>query len=243
MNSPLETTPQHHDEGHERNGVARNIFAILGFIAILLAGLWATVELVKRAAHLTSNMNMPALTQSWKQKKEAPGDDNEQSALTITPTTTSIYLETAEHEDRVEPAAQPSAPVETSAAVTPQPKPVTVVKQVPVRNTDPNGLPDLSVRMIESGLTAAHTYSVKFEVINNGTKLAQNWAFTALLPTHPAYTYTSEPQAALYAGERMELLLTFDKVQPGNLLITVDSFNTLTEQDELNNILVYPIAL
>jgi len=49
-------------EAQESNGVAMNLFAILGFIAILLAGLWATVQLVKQVSNFSFDFNKPSIS-------------------------------------------------------------------------------------------------------------------------------------------------------------------------------------
>jgi len=46
----------------ESRGVAMNIFAVLGFIAILIAGLWATVQLVKQISNLSFDFNKPTIS-------------------------------------------------------------------------------------------------------------------------------------------------------------------------------------
>lgn len=77
--------------------------------------------------------------------------------------------------------------------------------------------------------------SVRFEVFNKGTKVASAWTFTAELPTDPSYTYVSEAQPDLYAGERAEMMLVFDRAKSGRVTITVDKSDDIKESLESNN--------
>ena len=72
-----------------------------------------------------------------------------------------------------------------------------------------HGLPDLSVSMgnvVDNG----GRYSVQFTIKNSGTNIAPaGWTFNAVLPTNPAYTYTSSQQQALYPGDKIVYTLGF----------------------------------
>lgn len=319
----------------ESRGVAMNLFAVLGFVAILLAGLWATVQLVKQVSRFSTDFSMPTLSLPWSHKDALvlhPTDtltSGTEATLKWDVNTTDagtiafsyacrkdfyIKVQTPDSDYRAIPCNAPYTMPSTdtslsiipmlqdgaddlpdapfslvftpaegetfsaqgalvvlhdaaAVAVTPEPtegkdgvsgeRPVvhaptktvastatrTVTKTVAVRNSDPNGVADLAVQVLDAGLVAAGKYSIKFEVSNLGTKVAEGWTFTASLPTNPPYIYISGPQQALYAGERMELLLTFDKVEGGEAIITVDAPNTVPESVETNNSLTYPVAL
>jgi len=349
----------------ESRGVAMNIFAVLGFIAILIAGLWATVQLVKQISNLSFDFNKPTISMpsfggndkltliknentfrsgegtkiQWTLGKDAQkaegstltfsyackagayikvGDATTGSyraipcnapysipttytELSIIPVLTnknentlayslaytpkggkvesvSSVLAISKTAKSVKVAQKPAAktvtrqntntkPVPTlkegvthSRIVTPAPvktarkvpahktitqKKTTVHKIVPVRTSNPNGLPDLTVKILAVQPTnMSNKIAIKFEVANIGTKLANGWTFTATLPTEPAYTYVSEAQGALYAGERAEMLMTFDKLKSGSnpLVITVDSQNAITESVEINNAVLQNIV-
>ncbi len=324
----------------ESRGVAMNIFAVLGFIAILLAGLWATVQLVKQISNLSFDFNKPSInmpmfgnddeltimtdTRTFRSGENAqikwtlgkdlaiaegstlsfsyackagayikveetttgtyraipcnapysipttstelsiipvltniksgdlayslaytPATDSDIKPMTksdtiaISQTTTMTTVPTTSKTSVSTPMteAKDGATGERTVVTSPAKKPV-VKTYVPVRNSNPNGLPDLIVTILEVQPTNIDSkVSVKFEVANLGTKLADNWTFTATLPTEPAYTYVSEAQGALYAGERAEMLMTFDKLKAGSnsLLITVDAQNSIAESLETNN--------
>ncbi len=339
------TTPDANDKTGESKGVAMNIFAILGFIAILLAGLWATTQLVKQVSNMSLNLNIPNVNIFSKDKltliegseliysgkptaikwiigdkyKENEGatialaykcqkglyvkvktaDDDTYRALpcnapyTMPATSTEMViipvltqgnagelkysitynpqesskLKRQSVQGALQVAIGEGSPNATESSITDTPDttadistttaPTTTTKPsvtttttkaptytkvvrtvVPVRTSDPNGLPDLTVsvtNVITDSTTKLTT--VRIEVSNQGTKLAQGWTLSAVLPTEPAYTYVSAPQQALYSGEKAEMLMTFDKTKSGiqDLKLTVDPNNTIVESLETNN--------
>ncbi len=343
-NTPLLQGNNRENEGSEGKGVARNIFAVLGFVAILLAGLWATTQLVKQISNLSLDFNKPsinlfgkndkltlinnskiavsgAVTElQWelgkkaKEDKEAqiilsykctkgvyikiPSDTDEDeykvlpcnapysmsvntSVLPIIPVLTDVDITELKYElryvpkndlkqkmqsvqgvlqiaktgdeipalkesqstkrERAEDTSKNASEANNKKAST-NTKPTThsrIVRTiVPIRTSNPLGLPDLTVSITnistdnDTGFT-----TVKLDVTNQGTKLVEDWILSAILPTDPTYTYTSTPQQALYAGEKAEILLNFNKIKPGlqNLKITVDPNNTIVESLETNN--------
>ncbi len=329
----------------ESRGVAMNIFAVLGFIAILIAGLWATVQLVKQISNISFDFSKPTINIptfgneekltlvkntntlksgesakiAWELSEEAQKDENstlsfsygcksgvyikvfetesknyraipcnapyvlpsvtttemsimpvltsvssadisyaltyasktkdgetvvKNSTMTVVRGTSPITSPVMKREKTItkneyEPIKEGAYVRTTSPSVTPVPaKKITKTTLVPVRKSDPNGTPDLTVKILEiQTIGNTDKVSVKFEVANIGTKLVNSWTFTAVLPTDPAYTYVSEAQGALYAGERAEMLMTFDKLKSGNnsIVITVDAQNAIKESLETNN--------
>gem|GEM_PF-1082312 len=346
-----ETNYEQDTHSEESRGVAMNIFAILGFIAILLAGLWATVQLVKQVSNMSFDFVRPNITMNifgdsdeltvvpsskvansaeptlikWTLGEDAqtvegatlsfsygckrglyakikdfntnsyraipcnapykmPATDTELSIIPmLTDANTdelkySITYTPAESSEIKEQVAQGQLQVTNIKVAVSTPKPSTtdsavetptvakavvsktapkvtntnvaktnkVVRTVvPVRKSDPNGLPDLTVKVLGvSAPDSTGTISVRFEVANIGTKMVGVWALSAALPTEPAFVYTSKPQQALYAGERAEILLTFNKLKVGSnpLLITIDPLGLVVESLETNNSVIQNIV-
>lgn len=321
----------------ESRGIAMNIFAVLGFVAILLAGLWATIQLVKQLPNITSGFNIPTITMpifgdkdrlaivendgvlrsgesakiTWtlgQKEREAQGSiitlsyackpgmylrvanmsmteyraipcnapyniPASQAEISIIPILTDIetgeilysltyttitgesqsvngilkisnegelaQVVDTEKKEEVETVKEEGAVVTTDTIVqAPVQKTTVIRKLVPVRKSDPNGLPDLAIKILEVGAVRADgKVPVRFEIANIGTRLVSNWTLTANLPTDPTYTYVSDAQGILYAGERAEMVLTFDKLQTGTnaLTIIVDAQNAIHESMETNN--------
>lgn len=111
--------------------------------------------------------------------------------------------------------------------------------------SDPNGVSDLSVTYLGTGVyndaTGAFTNaqldndirgSVQFAVTNLGNKISEPWGFTAELPTNPVATYTSDLQEVLRPNERVVLTLSFGDVAEAGThdlhveLVTSDDANT-----------------
>jgi len=325
----------------ESRGVAMNIFAVLGFVAILLAGLWATVQLVRQISNLSFDFSKPTISLpmfgdsdnlaittdakdlvsgesaelSWtlgKDKQGAQGsvlnfsyackrgayvkvadvtngtykaipcnapypipttdtklviipvltdsekmempyaltytpiDDDEQSVsstLNIVIATNNTDTPVTEEQKDGEMSTQditptPKAQATTTKKVVYKKIPMQTTRIVPIQLSDPNGLPDLAIKVLEmSAVDPNGKVAVRFEVANIGTKVVSGWTFTAALPTDPAYTYVSEAQGALYAGERAEMLLTFNNLKTGtnSISLIVDTSNTIIESLETNN--------
>lgn len=164
------------------------------------------------------------------------------------------YLDTATSTDSVSSTGTTTTNQHTSAqANTPRYTTVPVVTQP---FSDPNGTPDLSVRVIAYGLVDQKTgvftqrseiphdlpkgkrAALRFEVVNLGTKESGRWKFEAELPTSPSYTYTSDKQQTLFPGDKIEYTIGFDRVRnsdEGAYTITVDQDDDINESNERNN--------
>ncbi|MDE1924594.1 MAG: hypothetical protein KGH79_00210 [Patescibacteria group bacterium] len=99
-------------------------------------------------------------------------------------------------------ATQPKTSAYTS------PAPTMSYQPAPVRATL-YGYPDLAVRYVgvvpQGGLTA-----LQFSVENNGTNVTPaGWTFNAQLPVNGGYTFVSQPQQALYPGDKILYTLSF----------------------------------
>ncbi len=161
------------------------------------------------------------------------------------------YLDTATSTDVVTP--QSGTVGTTNTPVVPQYTTVPVVTQP---FSDPNGEPDLAVRVLGYGLVNTKTgvftkedeipqdlpsgkrAAIQFEVINLGTKESGKWEFEAELPTSPAYTYHSDKQQTLFPGDKIVYTIGFDRVRNAdedNYVITADPDKDIAESNERNN--------
>lgn len=122
------------------------------------------------------------------------------------------------------------------------------------RVSNPNGKPDLTVRIIAIGVmdratnvftptasvVAGQRAAVRFEVENLGDKTAQYWYFNVPLPSWPYHMFHSDSQPALGPGDKIEYTLGFDgadiRATGGILTVNVDPGNSLFEASESNNI-------
>lgn len=144
-------------------------------------------------------------------------------------------------------ATTPSTPPATTAG-----NPTVITGTINPVN-DPNGTPDLSVRILAVGrlngdtfipqsgeLDPADRLAVRFEIVNNGTKDTGAWNFEARLPTEPTWTFESDDQETLLPGSRVEYTLGFDDAEDdddtGSIRIKVDPDDDIDEQSENNNV-------
>lgn len=179
-----------------------------------------------------------------------------------------VTAETATAITVINDKAQGSVATTTPPTVTPGPGTgsgtVTVRPGTPSRNTyiitqagrvsDPNGRPDLSVTILDTGvIDSAGVYikassisrqqkgAVRFVVENLGTKTVDNWTFNAVLPTMPMHIFSAPMQPTLGPGDKIEYTLGFDQVDgsatQNTLTLNVDPANSIwNEVSENNNI-------
>ena len=110
------------------------------------------------------------------------------------------------------------------------------------RTTTLYGQPDLAV---STGSITQNNgrYSVQFTVQNVGTNVTpSNWVFNAVLPTSPAYTYTSDAQRALYPGDKIVYTLGFTMQNNSYSAYTVNnpSYGYQYQYGNQNGVYTYP---
>lgn len=122
---------------------------------------------------------------------------------------------------------------------------------IPAGVSDPNGTPDLVIRILDTGIANRNgdftrkdpvdeddQVAIQFEVRNDGTKSTGEWRFEATLPTRPNRTFRSPKQASLLPGERIEYVISFDRVEREDevtVRIEVDDSDDIDESNENNN--------
>ncbi|MFA6430386.1 MAG: CARDB domain-containing protein [Candidatus Paceibacterota bacterium] len=130
----------------------------------------------------------------------------------------------------------------------------------PTNTTVAGGKPDLSVRLISTGIINRYTkqfsqtstigtgdeVGMRFEVKNIGNTVSGAWSLKATLPSATTPNYNSDLQRSLNPGDRIEFTLGFDN--PTNLgLVTAyvyaDPANTIGESNESNNSIGVPFNI
>ncbi len=122
-----------------------------------------------------------------------------------------------------------------------------------IQASNPNGKVDLSAQITEVGYIDSITkefiatstpkssdkIAFKFVISNIGTKTAEGWSFSTVIPTMPLYIYQSNTQQNLAPGERIEYMMGFDKGEVGTdkaIIVNVDPTRSIFESNEDNNI-------
>jgi len=133
------------------------------------------------------------------------------------------------------------------------PGPVTTITTTVAPVNDPNGTPDLVIRILETGIVTRsgdftaitgevdpdENVAIRFEVENIGTKETGEWRFESKLPTEPKQTYRSPRQESLLPGTRVDYILGFEDAEDDEDTITIridiDSDDKVDESNEANN--------
>lgn len=229
--------------------------AVIGFVGILLAGLWGTVQIVKFAPNALSSLAAVGTTltsifipgdQTPDENGGAPivdngdnenGDTGEPATTTengndgtdrngTASTTTGGGTIAGERKDQVFPIFDSRHTTGTEQDLA-----VTI----------------LGVGIIENGqflktgsLVVGKRGAVHFQVQNVGGTTSSNWTFNAVLPSFPLHIFHSPSQQQLAPGDRIEFTLGFDQINAnlaeGVITINADPTGSLKEASEANNI-------
>lgn len=142
-----------------------------------------------------------------------------------------------------------TTPINTNEIETQNPKSTNTPK-VTINNYQ--GIPDLSIRILQIGLLQSgtnlisdrnqfsgnETVGIRFEVRNDGDANTGLWYFTAVLPSISTPIYNSAPQISLKPGEKIVYTLGFSNLkneQNGLITINIDPQNFVKENIEYNN--------
>lgn len=231
---------------------ALNGLAIIGFIALVVGGMWLAVYSARYVPAAVSKLGAAAvsLTQIFK-----PGSPS----LSVVPTaTTTIPFGNATTTATTTAPTPPPAPVPPAPRPTPPPAPTpgpatattTIIGTTPIA---PYGLPDFTVTITAVGyldnsspdsFVASHTVpsgerpAVKFTVKNIGTNVTGSWRFSADIPTERSYTYRSGSQQNLNPGDSIDYVLSFDEEDEGSdqeITIEVNYDRDVNESNTSNN--------
>lgn len=182
-----------------------------------------TAEKTTLMAKVAGNVSVP-LTLTVSANDIATGEETAVGSATMTITPAGKTTTT-----------KPTTPTSTT-------KPTAVYTAAP-RVSQLYGLPDLTVTMtsVTSLSSIQGRTVVQFTVTNAGTNVAlQGWAFNAVLPLNPSYTYQSQGQQALYPGDSIAYTLTYDDPNFRNYNYNQNQYCTLQYPNYNCNYQQYP---
>ena len=183
-------------------------------------------------------------------------DASVQGSTILTVTNTKVSSSTSEKEEK------PNTGGTGTAVVTPG-KSTTETNVIsgntgggtPTSSSDPNGVADLVVSIIATGVVDKTTNAftprlveendraaIRFQVENIGTKVSGAWSFIVDLPlSSGTYVYRpNELQTTLYPGERVEYTLGFDGIdrstKSAKTVINIDTERAVVETNRANNV-------
>jgi hypothetical protein len=210
---------------------AKNGLAIVGFVALVLVGMWLAIYSARFVPTAVSRLGAAAVyLGSVFTPPSAP-------TLTVIPTAST----TLPFDGATTTSATTSAPATSNTTPTKPtpsysaPKPgqeTSTTTQISgaTRTGALYGLPDLAVTIDQVGYlatTSAESFiasstvphgsrpAIVFTVRNVGTNVSSVWNFTAQIPTQTAYVYTAPNQQALNPGDSIQFTLGFDQATAG----------------------------
>ena len=228
---------------------ALNALAFVGFIVLLILGIWLAVYIARYVPKVANRIGGAAVSLS----SVFHHADDDASLKVVTSTTTLPIISEA--------TTTPTATTSPSTASKPSTGStagvggyVTTVTTVKTNTIDPNGLPDLSVRITDVGYLrddgdtdsfVSSNYvpdnkdgAVKFTVTNGGTNVSGRWDFEVDVPTSPSQTYNARTQNSLNPGDSVDYVLGFEDGREGDnrdITVTVDPDHDIHEMNENNN--------
>lgn len=237
---------------NQNRQAALNGLAIVGFVALVGAGMWLAVYSARFVPIAVSRLGAAAVSlTSLFTPAPGPSLSVVTGATTTIPfgngTSTPVAIATS-----TTPAKTPSNPTPVTPTAGPEASSTTQLGGTPTTPTL-YGLPDFVVNITAVGYlstTSADSFivatsvpngarpAVRFSIKNIGTNVAGAWRFSASIPTQTAYIYQSAPQQSLNPGDHIDYTMGFDQANPGanqTISITANFDHAVTESNTNNN--------
>jgi hypothetical protein len=230
----METT---HVESTRTKGAALNSLAIVGFVALIIIGILATIY---AASFIPKMLNGSGSNGSAAAYLSGLSDKSDTTVTATTPTTPSTV------------ASTPLTPVET-------PKPTTITNTivkyvtVPSSNTSTSysGLADLTITITDKGylrsgagsfvsssyVPSGYQGAVRYRITNTGSNVSGSYRVDIRVETNSGTDNDSVTGNSLAPGRSVEGTGSFDANAGGTATIrlTVDADNVVSESNENNN--------
>jgi len=219
--------------------------AVVGFIALVAAGIWLAVYSTRYVPAVVNNVGTAAVyLGSLFTPSPAP-------SLSVVPTA-STTISFGEANATNTPTSSPTTPSAKQTAPTAGPR-TSGTYQISGTTATLSGLPDLTVKInvvgylatassdsfIEASSTpAGGRPAISFTVRNIGTNVSGAWRFSASIPTQTAFIYQSQPQQSLNPGDSIDYVLGFDQANRGTnqtISVTANFDRTVVESNTNNN--------
>lgn len=245
-NSSVVTTASRSTTITPNRQAAINGLAVVGFIALVVAGIWLAVYSTRFVPTIVNRIGGAAV---YLGSVFTPADE---PILSVVPTpTASTTISFGDSSSTISTSTTPARtnPVKTTAGE----RTSSVYQIGGVTNTGVlSGLPDFVVSIDSVGYlasTSADSFvatstmqssnrpAVKFTVKNIGTNKSGEWRFSASIPTQSSYLYYSPFQQSLNPGDSIDYTLGFDQPIAGsNKMISVTAnFDHAVGESNTNN--------
>lgn len=233
----------------EQRRAAVNGLAVVGFVALIIIGMWFAVYSARFVPSIANRIGSAAVYLG------SVFTPSESPALTIIPMASSTVISFGNGTSTAATTTS-STPVAPAKPVTPTAGHQTATT-TRIGGTAPAslyGLPDLVVTIKKVGYLATTSASsfiasstvpagsrpaVTFSIKNIGTNATGQWYFSASIPTQTAYIYQSIPQQSLNPGDSIDYTLGFDQANKGSgkvITITANYNHAIAESNYNNNV-------
>lgn len=226
--------------------VAINGLAVVGFIALVVAGIWLAVYSTRFVPAVVNRIGAAAV---YLGSVFNPTDEPTLSIVETPTASTTISFGNSSSTIST-PVTQPrTIPIKTTAGSR-----TSGVYQIGGATTTSalSGLPDFVVNISSVGYlasTSADSFvatstmqsnnrpAIKFTIKNIGTNRSGQWRFSVLIPTQSSYLYYSPFQQSLNPGDSIDYTLGFDQPIAGsNKMISVTAnFDRAVGESNTNN--------
>lgn len=226
-------------------------FAVVGFITLIVLGIWLAIASTRLVPALTHRVGVAAVALGTRlAPEETPEGAGDVITIGNKPTqTTNIgsIVTTPSH-------VAATAGTEQNTTVS--------LGAAPVAGTAAlHGLPDLEITVrgvgymtgIEAStfvaadtVPAGYRPAISFIVKNIGTNVSGKWRFSAYVPATTSYLYQSVTQQSLNPGDSIDYTLSFDRPIAGAdkiISVTVDPDHLVAESGESNNSIIKKITI
>lgn len=231
---------------------AINGLAVVGFVALVAAGIWLAVHSTRFVPTVVSRVGGAAVYLG------SVFTSASEPALLVVPTqtapTTISLDEVGPTIDETDASSAPITPILPQQTAPTAGKKTGGAYQIGEAPTNVlSGLPDLVVNISAIGYlatTSADSFvasstvpsdsrpAVRFTIKNIGTNRSGEWRFSASIPTQTSYIYQSLPQQSLNPGDSIDYTLGFDQANRGSgqtISITANFDRAIAESSTDNN--------
>ena len=235
---------------HPARQAAVHGLAVVGFIALVAAGIWLAIYSTRFVPTVVNNFGSAAVHLG---SIFTPEDKPTLSVIPNPVASTTISF------GNILPTASTSTTPNVSVPANPKPTATTAgggtsaTYQIGGTASAPYGLPDFSTQITAIGYlatTSAESFvasstvpsgsraAVRFTIKNTGTNVTGAWRFSASIPTQSAYIYQSLSQQSLNPGDSIDYTLGFDQAIAGSnkmISITANFDRAVGESNPNNN--------
>ena len=232
-----------HVEGERPKKAALTSLAIVGFVALIIIGILATIYAASFIPKMFSTSGSASAYLSGLADTSNPTPTTQPAPATTTPTVTAT----------LEPVAPPTAPVPAKQTVTRTIYRTVVVPSQPVYTTPVySGLSDLTVTVTDKGylrngnggtfvsssyVPNGYLGAVKYRISNLGTNISTSYRVAIAVDTNGSRDNATVNGGALPPNRSVDGIGSFTTTNGGTayITLTVDADNNVNESNESNN--------